>query len=144
MGRKKDRKEAQQEMAERAHEIREKAKVMADEGGEAFKDFAGTTRVAAKDFATTAFEAAKQMLETVEQAGERFEKQAQPKRRGRKLLKAGIALGAGAALFANESFRNLVAQKLGFGGGEPEPWETPAATSGNGEFTQPPVSQTTP
>jgi hypothetical protein len=144
MGRRSDRKQADKELAERAQDLKQKAKVVADEGGEAVRDFASTTGAAAKDFAQTAFQAAKELVDVVERAGERLEKESKPARkRGRKLFKATIAVGAGVALLANESARNFLASKLGFGAREPEPWESPAPSGGNGDYATPPVSSTT-
>ena len=140
MGRK--RKKAETEMGEKAAEIRQQAKILADESGDAVRDFASTTGSAARDFAHTAYSAAKELLETVEKAGDRLDKETKPpRRRGRKILKLGAAIGVGAFLFTNDSVRNAIRDKLGFGAGQPEPWEAPASTPSDGEFSQP-VSQT--
>lgn len=140
MGRKSKKKSEAQAVAERAAEIKGQARVLADEGGEAMKEFASTTGVAAKEFAHTAFEAAKDLLETVEKAGQRLEKESKPARkRGRKLLKAGVAIGAGVFIATNEKARGAIAQLIGRGGGgAADPWET---TEGEG-FTQTPVPET--
>ncbi len=139
MGRKNRKKSEAQAVADRAAEIKGQARVLADEGGEAMKDFASTTGVAAKEFAHTAFEAAKDLMETVEKAGQRLEKESKPARkRGRKLLKMGIAVGAGVFIATNEKARGAISQLIGRGGdGGPDPWET---TDANG-FTQAPAPE---
>lgn len=129
------------ELKVRAADIKEKASILAEESKPALKDFSTTTSAAAKEFATTAFHAAKELMEVVEKAGDRLEKQSKPaRRRGRKLLKATIAIGVGAFLFSNEKVRNTVKGLMG-GQEEPEPWTPP----GDGEFTpSSPSSTTTP
>lgn len=129
------------DLKDRAADIKEKAAILAEEGKPALKDFSATTSAAAKDFASTAFQAAKELMEVVEKASDRLERQAAPaRRRGRKLLKAVIALGAGAALFSNDKVKTALKSKMG--GSEPEPWNPPS----NGEFkpAAEPASETTP
>lgn len=138
MGRKRKETQTVQDVKEKASEVREQAKALAGTGGEAVRDFADTTGAAAKRFAETAFDAAKELLETVERAGERLNEDAKPaKRKGRRFLKATIALGAGAALFANDKVRNTVLGVFG-GGSDDDPWTVP---SGNGDRT--PATTTT-
>lgn len=135
-----------EQLKERAEEVREEARELAESSSEAFDRFASTTGSAAKDFANTAYEAAKDLLDTVENAGERFNTQTKPARkRGRKFFKAVVALGAGAALFANENVRNFVSQQVRQLRGEPmDTWgEPPAPTAGDGEVPES-SSSTTP
>lgn len=124
-------KQAAEEVSERAEELAGQAKDLAESGGEAVRDFATTTGRAAKDFANKAVDAAKEMLETVEQAGERLEESTKPKRRrGRRVLKATLAVGAGAALLTNEKVRNTVSQAISRVRGEqPEPWTPPPVST---------------
>ena len=136
------KKQTADELRDRAADIKEKASILAEEGKPALKDFSSTTSAAAKEFATTAFSAAKELMEVVEKAAERLEEQAKPaRRRGRKVLKASIALGAGIFLFTNEKVRSTVSGLMGGGNQEPEPWTPP----GDGQFTpSEPSSTTTP
>lgn len=128
-----------EQLKERAEEVREEARELAESSSEAFDQFASTTGTAAKDFANTAYEAARDLLETVENAGERFNTQTEPTRkRGRKFLKAAVALGAGAALFANENVRDFVGQQVRrVRGDSMDTWgEPPAPTAGDGEVSE--------
>ncbi|HVL82107.1 MAG TPA: hypothetical protein VM840_11020 [Actinomycetota bacterium] len=130
-----------EELRHRASDIKEKAAILAEEGKPALRDFSSTTSAAAREFATTAFSAAKELMEVVEKAADRLEEQSKPaRRRGRKLLKASIAIGAGVFLFTNEKVRSTVTGLMG-GGSEPEPWAPPS----DGQFTpSEPSSTTTP
>ncbi len=128
----------------RSVELREKAAVIAGEGGEALKEFSSTTGTAAKEFATTAYAAAKELLEVIEKAGERLEQQSKPvRRKSHKLLKTTLALGVGAAIFTNEKVRSLVSSKLG-GGSQPEPWSPPSTNGSESSTSEQPASKTTP
>lgn len=131
----KKRKERETQIAERAAELREGARELAETGGKAFDEFAHTTGSAAKDFAQTSYDAARHFLETVEQAGERLNKRTKPsRRRGRKVLKATVAVGAGAALLANEKVRGFLGRQIArFGGGGADTWgEPPNGIQGDG------------
>lgn len=144
MGRGKRKREAA-ELAERASEVRDQAKVLAGEGGEAVRDFAQSTGKAAKDFASTALEAAKELLATIEDAGDRLSAttngKKRKKRRGRKLLGL-VVVGAGVVLVVNEKAREAVMGALGRGGtDQPEPWST-SEFQPNGPRIEP--TQTTP
>jgi len=128
--RRKRKRRAAEELAERAEEFAGHAKEIAADGGEAVGEFAAATGEAAKEFATRAFDAAKDMLETVERAGEKMDGKTRPaRRRGRKLLKATIVIGAGVALATNEKVRNAISQAIGRArGDEPEVWTPPSST----------------
>ncbi len=134
--------EKAEQVRERAEEARDQAKQLAGAGGEAVRDFADTTGKAARQFAQTALDAAKDLLETVEKAGDRLEQETKPKRRrGRKVLKAGLALGVGAALLANDKVRNTITGVFrGDGDAGEDPWQTSA---GDGEAASP-APQTSP
>ncbi len=128
------------ELKVRAADIKEKASILAEEGRPAIREFSTITGSAAKDFAATTFHAAKDLMEVVEKAAERLEKESKPaRRRGRKLLKASIAIGAGVFLFTNQKVRQTVSGLMG-GGGEPEPWAPP----GDGEFKPAETPESTP
>lgn len=135
MGKKKAQ---EQELKERATEVREEAQELAQTSGEAFDRFAGTTGAAAKDFANTAVDAAKELLDTVEKAGERFNSQTKPARkRGRKFLKAVVVIGAGAALAANENVRGFVSRKVsGLRGESIDTWGPPPTSGADGEVRE--------
>ncbi|HVE93132.1 MAG TPA: hypothetical protein VNE62_12665 [Actinomycetota bacterium] len=127
----------------RTAELKQKAAVFAEEGGEALKEFSSTTGSAAKEFATTAYAAAKELLDVVEKAGDRLEKQSKPVRtKSHKLLKTTLAIGVGAAIFTNEKVRALITSKLG--GGPPEPWTPPSSNGSESTTTEQPTSKTTP
>lgn len=114
------------EIAERAGEIKDVAREIADVGGDAIKDFVSTTGSAAKEFASVTASAAKDLLDTTEKAVERLNRSAEPSRRGRKVLKASVVFGVATAILANEKSRGLVSagvRKLR--GAEPQPWEPP-------------------
>lgn len=147
--RKKNEKKDMQEVAERAQDLREQAKELAGEGSDAFRDFSHVTSVAAKDFAKVTLDAAKELMESVEKANERINKEQEKKSKknkkkksgGRKLVKTGLVLGAGAAVLANERSRELIAGQVRrlTGGGEQQSWET---VGGDGEVPQQPARET--
>lgn len=134
-------------LADKAAEIKDTATRIADAGAPAVKDFVSATGSAAREFAATTAQAAKELIEATDKAMDKLNaKTAAPRKRGRKLLKMTLALGAAGALFANERFRNAVSSAAGRvrGDTEPLPWERPTP-SGNGEIRQDtPASTTTP
>lgn len=84
-------------------ELRDQAKQVAGQSGEAFKEFADQTGAAAKDFAIQTKGAAKDLLIAIERAAQRLDP---PRKRGRrKLLVTAVVLGIGAVLVAIDKFR---------------------------------------
>lgn len=122
------------EPASRVEELREQAREVAGQSGEALKDFAETTGSAAKEFASKARDAAKELVDTIERASKGVD--AEPKR-GRRLLKVAVALGVGAALFANERVREVLggAARRARGRSTPDVWR-PEPAGGNGEVRE--------
>ena len=129
--------------ATRVEELREQAREVAGHSGEALKEFAETTGVAAKEFASRARDAGKELVETIERASKRVEPE-EP-RRGRRLLKVGIALAVGAVIFANERARGALggAVRRARGPSTPDVWR-PEPPRGNGEVREPVGGETTP
>jgi hypothetical protein len=122
---------------ERVEEIKDQAKAVAGEGGEALKDFASQTGTAAKEFASKASDAAKELVESIEKAAKGVTPQEEP-RRGRRLLKLGLAIGAAAFVATNESARKAISSLIKRGdtaprGDQPEIWRPQTSTTGNGE-----------
>lgn len=122
--------------AERVEEIRDQAKAVAGEGGEALKDFAAQTGTAAKEFANKAGEAAKELVESIEKAAKGVTEKEEPKR-GRRLLKLTVAIGAAAFVATNEGARKAIKSLINRGqstsaGDQPEIWRPEPPTSGNG------------
>ncbi|HYZ91041.1 MAG TPA: hypothetical protein VFA34_01455, partial [Actinomycetota bacterium] len=74
--------------ASRVEELREQAREVAGQSGEALKDFAETTGSAAKEFASKARDAAKDLVDTIERASKGVEPEP---RRSRRLLKVALA-----------------------------------------------------
>jgi hypothetical protein len=116
--------------ASRVEELREQAREVAGQSGEALKDFAETTGSAAKEFASKARDAAKDLVDTIERASKGVEPEP---RRSRRLLKVALAVGVGAALFANERVRELIggAARRARSGSTPDVWR-PEPSGGNG------------
>jgi hypothetical protein len=122
--------------AERVEEIKDQAKAVAGEGGEALKDFAAQTGTAAKEFASKASDAAKELVESIEKAAKGVTEQEEP-RRGRRLLKLGIAIGAAAFVATNDSARRAIKSLIKRGdstpsGDQPEIWRPQSTTTPNG------------
>ena len=114
-------------------EIRESAKEIAGQSGEALKGFADETGSAAKEFATKTRDAAKELVEAIEKAAQHVEPQ-RTRRRGRKLFGTLVIVGIGAAVVANEKVR----EALGLGGSrhQPPPWEPRVPDIRNGEVVE--------
>lgn len=121
--------------ANRVEELREQAREVAGQSGEALKDFAETTGNAAKEFASTARGAAKDLLDTIEKAGKGVEPE--ERRRGRRLLRLTVAVGAGIAIFTNERVREAIsgAVRRSRGTTTPDVWR-PETSTGNGEVRE--------
>ncbi len=129
--------------ATRVEEIREQAREVAGQSGEALKEFAETTGSAAKEFASRARDAAKDLVDTIEKASKGAERE-EPKR-GRRLLKLVVITAAGAAIFANERVREAIggaARRARGGRPTPDVWR-PEASPGNGEVREPVREETT-
>ncbi len=120
------------EAANRAAEIKEQAREVAGQGGEALKGFADQTGTAAKEFASKTRDAAKELVEQIEHAAKGVAHE-EPKR-SRRFLKMTLAVGAGIALFTNERVRNAISSALGRQRNEPpEVWRPDArATTTDG------------
>ena len=114
-------------------EIRESAKEIAGQSGEALKGFADETGSAAKEFATKTRDAAKELVEAIEKAAQHVEPQ-RSRRRGRKLFGTLLIVGIGAAVVANEKIREAL------GGAvrrhQPAPWEPRVPDIRNGEVAE--------
>ncbi|MGH2760326.1 MAG: hypothetical protein ACRDKJ_12290 [Actinomycetota bacterium] len=126
-----------QQPATRVEEIREQAREVAGQSGEALKEFAETTGSAAKEFASRARDAAKDLVDTIERASKGVEHE-EPKR-GRRLLRLVLIAGAGAAIFANERAREAIGGAVRRARGSrpiPDVWR-PDASPGNGEVREP-------
>jgi hypothetical protein len=122
--------------AERATEIKDQAKAVAGEGSEALKEFATHTGTAAKEFANKAGEAAKELVDSIEKAAKGVTQEEEPKR-GHRLLKLTLAIGAAAFVATNESARKAIKSLINRGSGssvsdQPEIWRPEAPTTGNG------------
>jgi hypothetical protein len=131
-----DRMGRRKEATERAAEIKEQAKAVAGEGSEALKEFAAHTGTAAKEFANKAGEAAKELVESIEKAAKGVSEKDEPKR-GRRLLKLTVAIGAAAFVATNEGARKAIKSLIGRGGDsaqsdQPEIWRPQTPTTGNG------------
>jgi hypothetical protein len=117
----------QKAVVEKAAEIKENAVELAGAGGEAVKEFVSSTGAAAKDFATSTAQAAKELLEATEKAVERMNRKAEPRKKGRRVLKTSLALGVAAGVLANQRARGAITSLMGKRSTQP-PWEreTPA------------------
>jgi uncharacterized protein YjbJ (UPF0337 family) len=120
------------EAANRAAEIKDQAREVAGQSGEALKGFAEQTGSAAKEFATKTRDAAKDLVDQIESAAKGVAHE-EPKR-GRRLLKTTLAIGVGVALFTNERVRGAISSMLGRGGSEPpEVWRPDGRVTTDGE-----------
>jgi hypothetical protein len=121
--------------ANRVEELREQAREVAGQSGEALKEFAEATGTAAKEFASSARDAAKELVDAIERASKRVEP-SEP-RRGRRLLRVVIAVAVGGAIFANERVREAVrsAARRARGSSTPDVWR-PEPSPGNGEVRE--------
>lgn len=122
------------EAANRATEIKEQAREVAGQSGEALKGFAEQTGSAAKEFATKTRDAAKELVDQIESAAKGVA-QEEPKR-SRRLLKTTLAIGVGVALFTNERVRGAISSLVRRQRGDqaPEVWRPDArVTTGDGE-----------
>lgn len=119
-----------QDPATRVEELREQAREVAGQSGEALKEFAETTGSAAKEFASRARDAAKDLVETIEKASKGV--QEQEPRRSRRLLKAVVVIGAGVAIFANDRVREAISGAVRRSSGStPDVWR-PEPSPSNG------------
>jgi glycerol dehydrogenase-like iron-containing ADH family enzyme len=131
MGRRKDAKRAAQDAKERAVVLKDQAKEVAGQSTEALKDFADQTGSAAKEFANKAKDAAKELVEQIDKAAKGVTDE-EP-RRGRKVLKTLVAVGAGIAILSNERARSAIRSLINRGSTQtstPEIWR-PAGTNGD-------------
>jgi hypothetical protein len=129
------------EAANRVEELRDQAREVAGQSGEALKEFAETTGTAAKEFATRARDAAKDLVDAIERASKGVET-TEP-RRGRRLLRVGIAVAIGGAILANERAREAIraATRRARGSSAPDVWR-PEPSPGNGEVREPVAGET--
>src|SRR5438093_5420546 len=111
-------------------EIREQAKEIAGQSGEALKGFADETGSAAKEFATKTRDAAKELVEAIEKAASHVEPQ-RSRRRGRKLFGTLVVVGIGVAVVANEKLREALGGAVRRN--QPPPWEPRVPDIRNGE-----------
>jgi uncharacterized protein YjbJ (UPF0337 family) len=127
--------------ANRVDEIREQAKEVAGQSGEALKGFAEETGSAAKEFAGKTKDAARELVDAIERAANRVETQKKSGRRGRKLVGTLTIIGIGVAVLANEKLREAI------GGAvkrtQSPPWEPRVSDAGNGEVSQTVAGTTT-
>lgn len=130
------------EAAKRATDIKDQAKEVAGQGGEALKEFASSTGVAAKEFAGKASDAAKEFVETIEKAAKNAGAE-EEHHRGRRFLKLTLAVGAGIAVFSNDKARNAIKSVLGRNSRTPEPPEIWRPESVNGGSASKPTPTTT-
>ena len=121
------------EAANKATELKDQAREVAGQSGEALKGFAEQTGSAAKEFASKTRDAAKDLVDQIESAAKGVA-QEEPKR-SRRLLKTTLAIGVGVALFTNERVRNAISSILGRGQGSepPEVWRPDARVTTDGE-----------
>jgi polyhydroxyalkanoate synthesis regulator phasin len=136
------------DVKERANEIKDQAKEVAGQSGEALKDFAAQTGNAAKEFASKASDAAKELVDSIEKAAKGVTEEEEP-RRGRRLLKLTLAIGAGAFVFTNERARKAISSVIKRGGparsDQPEIWRPESPNGGNAQkATTAPDTRTTP
>ena len=134
MGRRK-----REEPVNRAVELRDQAKEIAGQSGEALKDFAQNTGSAAKEFAAKAADAAKDLVDSIEKAAKSANiEPTEEKRRGRRVLRTLVILGVGGAVLANERVRNAIgsAVRRNRVSDEPEIWR-PEPSPVNGEVREP-------
>lgn len=133
-----------QQPATRVEELREQAREVAGQSGEALKEFAESTGVAAKEFAGKAREAAKELVDAIERASKRVEPE-EPKR-SRRFLRVLVAVGVGGAIFANERAREAITGAVRRARGDvpaPDVWRPEPTPGGNGASSREPVSEET-
>jgi hypothetical protein len=120
----------------KAAELKDQAKAVAGEGGEALKGFASQTGNAAKEFASKTSAAAHELVEAIENAAKGVTVEEEP-RRGRRLLKLTIAIAAGAALASNETARKAIKSLIKRGDSgrsdQPEIWRPESVNGGNAQ-----------
>lgn len=125
MGRRKQAKAAAEEARERATELRDQAKEVAGHSGEALKAFASKTK-----------DAAKELVDSIEKAAKEAGAEPEPKRKGRRVLKMTLAIGAGIAVFSNEkardAIRSVIARAKSGATDEPEVWRPDTTPTPNG------------
>jgi hypothetical protein len=113
----------------KAEDLVQTAREAADGGADSVKEFVTHAGSAVRDFASTVSDAAKDLLETTDKAAAKVG--GKPRRRGRirRLLRATIIIGGGAALLANQTVRDSLAKAFrGLRGQtEPAPWNAPPA-----------------
>lgn len=120
--------------ATRVEELREQAREVAGQSGEALKEFAETTGSAAKEFATAARDAAKDLVETIEKASKGVEPQ--ERHRGRRFLKTVVVISAGVAIFTNDRVRAAIGGAVRRSrGSTPDVWR-PEPSPSNGEVRE--------
>ena len=131
MGRRKDaKKEAKRaaaEAKERALLVKDQAREVAGQSGEALKEFASKTKDAAKELVDTIEKAAKSAAHEVNEP--------EPSK-SRKVLKATLAIGAGVAVLSNEKARDAIRNVINrskANSDAPEIWrpDTRPTTNGN-------------
>lgn len=124
----------------RTAELREQAKHVAGESGEALKAFAEATGSAAKEFGQITRKATKELVEAVEHAAAESEKEVKPKkrRRGRKVLGALVLGAIGVAVAGGGRIREMIS------GPPQEPWEPPAPGAATDGVTSTPTETETP
>lgn len=122
------------DVKERANEIKDQAREVAGQSGEALKEFASHTGVAAKEFATKASEAAKELVEQIEKAAKGVTEE-EPKK-SRRLLKLTLAIGAGMAVATNERARSAISRVLNRNSSrtdQPEVWRPESVNGGSAQ-----------
>lgn len=133
------RRSKSKEVKERAFEIKDQAREVAGQSGEALKEFAAHTGNAAKEFATKASDAAKELVDSIEKAAKSVGEEAEEPRRGRRLLKVLIVGGAGIAIATNERARAAISKALGGSRtgsvDQPEIWRPESPDGGNAQRT---------
>jgi hypothetical protein len=115
-------------------EIREQAKEIAGQSGEALKGFADETGSAAKEFATKTRDAAKDLVEAIEKAAQRVEPPSRSRHRGRRLFGTLLVVGIGVAVVANEKVREALGGAVRRN--QPSPWEPRVPDIRNGEVVE--------
>ena len=115
------------------NEIREQAKEIAGQSGEALKGFADETGAAAKEFAGKTRDAARELVDAIEKAAQHVEPRTS-RRRGRKLLGTLVVVGIGAAVIANDKLRETIGGVVRRN--QPPPWEPRVPDIPNGEVAE--------
>ena len=135
--RRKEAKQAAQAAREKALELKDQAREVAGHSGEALKGFAEETSAAAKEFASKTKDAAKELVDTIEKAAKGATEE---KKKGRRVLKTTLAIGAGFAVFSNERARSAIRSVINrskASSDQPEVWRpnAPATPNGGGAKT---------